>query len=96
MENILIGIRRRVICGFFSAFPEAERNRICFYTPEEENYRKTLFFGADGPGKTFAMENIIRLSNPMLIIDCNKALTGQSDREFKEIFYSNTVEYFVS
>ncbi|GAG41129.1 unnamed protein product, partial [marine sediment metagenome] len=50
-----------------------------------------------GSGKTFTMANVIAKTNkPSLVIAHNKTLAAQLFGEFKELFPSNAVEYFVS
>ncbi len=53
--------------------------------------------GVTGSGKTFTMAHTIeRLNKPALILAPNKTLAAQLYGEFKELFPSNAVEYFVS
>ncbi|MBX3387455.1 MAG: excinuclease ABC subunit UvrB [Phycisphaeraceae bacterium] len=53
--------------------------------------------GATGTGKTFTMANVIeRTQKPTLIISHNKTLAAQLYEEMKELFPSNSVNYFVS
>ncbi|MBN2018781.1 MAG: excinuclease ABC subunit UvrB [Sedimentisphaerales bacterium] len=53
--------------------------------------------GVTGSGKTFTMANVIAAINrPTLVISHNKTLAAQLYEEFKELFPSNAVEYFVS
>ena len=53
--------------------------------------------GVTGSGKTFTMANVIAALNcPTLIISHNKTLAAQLYEEFRELFPSNAVEYFVS
>jgi len=53
--------------------------------------------GVTGSGKTFTMANVIaNVKRPTLIIAHNKTLAAQLYGEFKEVFPSNAVEYFVS
>jgi len=53
--------------------------------------------GATGTGKTFTMANVIaRVGRPTLVISHNKTLAAQLYEEFKELFPSNAVSYFVS
>ena len=61
--------------------------------------RKSLqvLLGATGTGKTFTIANVINQVNlPTLVLVHNKTLAGQLYSEFKELFPSNRVEYFVS
>ena len=56
-----------------------------------------VLLGVTGSGKTFTMANVIaRCNMPTLIISPNKTLAGQLFNEFKELFPSNAVEFFVS
>ncbi|HMZ52565.1 MAG TPA: excinuclease ABC subunit UvrB, partial [Candidatus Sumerlaeota bacterium] len=56
-----------------------------------------VLLGVTGSGKTFTMAHIInQLNRPALILAPNKTLAAQLYREFKELFPSNAVEYFVS
>ena len=53
--------------------------------------------GVTGSGKTFTMANVIaRFDRPVLVVSHNKTLAAQLYEEFKELFPSNAVEYFVS
>lgn len=59
--------------------------------------RVQVLLGATGTGKTFTVSNIIeKVQKPTLVIVHNKTLAGQLYEEFKGIFPSNRVEYFVS
>lgn len=63
----------------------------------DEGKRLQVLLGATGTGKTFTMANIIeREQKPALVLVHNKTLAGQLYSEFKELFPSNRVEYFVS
>src|SRR4051794_31113660 len=56
-----------------------------------------VLLGVTGSGKTFTMANVIaNVKRPTLIIAHNKTLAAQLYGEFKEVFPSNAVEYFVS
>lgn len=56
-----------------------------------------VLLGVTGSGKTFTMANVIaQLNRPALIIAPNKTLAAQLYHEFKQLFPSNAVEYFVS
>jgi excinuclease ABC subunit B len=60
-----------------------------------ERYQTLL--GATGTGKTATMAWIIeQVQRPALVIAHNKTLAAQLCNEFREIFPSNAVEYFVS
>ena len=53
--------------------------------------------GVTGSGKTFTIANTIaRLNRPTLILAHNKTLATQLFQEFRELFPSHAVEYFVS
>ncbi len=53
--------------------------------------------GVTGSGKTFTMANMIaNQDRPVLVISHNKTLAAQLYEEFKELFPTNAVEYFVS
>lgn len=56
-----------------------------------------VLLGVTGSGKTFTMANVIQaVQKPTLVISHNKTLAGQLAQEFRSIFPSNAVEYFVS
>jgi len=56
-----------------------------------------VLLGVTGSGKTFTMANVIKnVGRPALIIAPNKTLAAQLYAEFKELFPTNAVEYFVS
>ena len=53
--------------------------------------------GATGTGKTFTMAHVIeRAQKPTIIISHNKTLAAQLYEEMRELFPSNSVNYFVS
>ncbi|MEY2785737.1 MAG: hypothetical protein RL277_1947 [Planctomycetota bacterium] len=53
--------------------------------------------GITGSGKTFTMAAVIEAcQRPTLVLSPNKTLAAQLYSEFKELFPSNAVEYFVS
>src|SRR5205809_3625622 len=53
--------------------------------------------GVTGSGKTFSMAHVIeQLNQPALVLAPNKTLAAQLYSEFKELFPTNAVEYFVS
>jgi excinuclease ABC subunit B len=61
------------------------------------NVQHQTLLGATGTGKTFTIANVIeQTQRPTLILAHNKTLAAQLFAEFKEIFPSNAVEYFVS
>lgn len=56
-----------------------------------------VLFGVTGSGKTFTMANVIqKVQRPTLVLAHNKTLAAQLCSEFREIFPSSAVEYFVS
>ena len=56
-----------------------------------------VLLGVTGSGKTFTMASVIaRVQKPVLIISHNKTLAAQLYQEFKEFFFENRVNYFVS
>ena len=63
----------------------------------EKGDKHQVLLGATGTGKTFTIANVIQQTNkPTLVLAHNKTLAGQLYSEFKELFPSNRVEYFVS
>jgi excinuclease ABC subunit B len=59
--------------------------------------RYVTLLGVTGSGKTFTMAHAIqRLQRPTLVISPNKTLAAQLVSEFRALFPSNAVEYFVS
>lgn len=62
-----------------------------------EGRQHQVLLGTTGSGKTFTMANVIQaVQKPTLVISHNKTLAGQLAQEFRSIFPSNAVEYFVS
>ena len=62
-----------------------------------KKYRDQVLLGITGSGKTFTMANVIQeVQRPTLILSHNKTLTAQLYGEFKSLFPSNAVEYFIS
>ena len=56
-----------------------------------------VLLGVTGSGKTFTMAQVIaKLDRPSLVIAPNKTLAAQLYSEFRSLFPSNAVEYFVS
>ena len=56
-----------------------------------------VLLGITGSGKTFTIAHLIQaVQKPTLIMAHNKTLAAQLYGEFKELFPSNAVEYFVS
>ncbi len=63
----------------------------------ERGERFQTLLGITGSGKTFTMANVIAKTNrPALILAPNKTLAAQLYGEFRELFPSNAVHYFVS
>lgn len=63
----------------------------------KNDLRHQVLLGVTGSGKTFTMAHVIAESQkPTLIIAPNKTLAAQLYGEFKNLFPSNAVEYFVS
>src|SRR5881409_3759371 len=63
----------------------------------ERHKRNQVLLGVTGSGKTFTMANVIaRANRPTLVIAPNKTLAAQLYSEFRELFPTNAVEYFVS
>jgi excinuclease ABC subunit B len=62
-----------------------------------EGRRDQVLLGVTGSGKTFTIANVIaRAGRPTLVIAHNKTLAAQLYQEFRRLFPSNAVEYFVS
>ena len=63
----------------------------------EDGLTFQTMLGATGTGKTFTMANIIeRRQVPTLVLAPNRTLAAQLASEFREMFPTNAVEYFVS
>lgn len=63
----------------------------------EEREPHSVLLGVTGSGKTFTIANVIEnVQKPTLVISHNKTLAAQLYQEFKELFPSNSVGYFVS
>ncbi|MHC5038878.1 MAG: excinuclease ABC subunit UvrB [Planctomycetota bacterium] len=63
----------------------------------EEGRNSLVLLGVTGSGKTFSMANVVQAVNrPTLVIAPNKTLGAQLFSEFKSLFPTNAVEYFVS
>ena len=59
--------------------------------------KSQVLLGVTGSGKTFTIANVVQqVQRPTLVIAPNKTLAAQLFGEFKELFPSNAVEYFVS
>jgi excinuclease ABC subunit B len=53
--------------------------------------------GVTGSGKTFTVANVIEeVQKPTLVLAHNKTLAAQLYSEFKQFFFNNSVQYFVS
>src|SRR6266496_4914757 len=62
-----------------------------------EGKKYQTLMGVTGSGKTFTMAHTVaRVNKPTLVISHNKTLAAQLYEEFKDIFPSNAVGYFVS
>jgi excinuclease ABC subunit B len=56
-----------------------------------------VLLGVTGSGKTFTMARVIAaIERPTLVLAPNKTLAAQLYQEFKQLFPTNAVEYFVS
>src|SRR3990167_8260032 len=63
----------------------------------QDKERSQTLLGVTGSGKTFTMANVIaRVNRPTLVIAPNKTLAAQLYTEFRELFPTNAIEYFVS
>jgi excinuclease ABC subunit B len=63
----------------------------------EKGLKHQTLLGVTGSGKTFTMAHVIQnLNRPALVMAHNKTLAAQLYSEFKELFPTNAVEYFVS
>ena len=63
----------------------------------KEGRKFQTLLGVTGSGKTFTMANIIqKVQKPTLILAHNKTLAGQLYSEFKELFPTSNVGYFIS
>ena len=63
----------------------------------EKGIKHQTLLGATGTGKTFAVAQVIeKTQKPTLILAHNKTLAAQLYAEFKALFPTNAVEYFVS
>ena len=59
--------------------------------------RDHVLLGVTGSGKTFTIAQVVqRLQVPTLVMAHNKTLAAQLYQEFRRLFPSNAVEYFVS
>ena len=56
-----------------------------------------VLLGVTGSGKTFTIAHVIaKVNRPALVMVHNKTLAAQLYQEFRRLFPSNAVEYFVS
>ena len=63
----------------------------------QDGRKHQVLLGVTGSGKTFTMANVIaRVNRPTLVIAPNKTLAAQLYTEFRELFPTNAIEYFVS
>ena len=63
----------------------------------QRGHRHQTLLGATGTGKTFTVANIVHVTQrPTLVMAHNKTLAAQLYAEFKRLFPSNAIEYFVS
>ncbi|MDE2820728.1 MAG: excinuclease ABC subunit UvrB [Chloroflexota bacterium] len=63
----------------------------------QRGHRHQTLLGATGTGKTFTVANIVQVTQrPTLVMAHNKTLAAQLYAEFKRLFPSNAIEYFVS
>ncbi|HEY9776977.1 MAG TPA: excinuclease ABC subunit UvrB [Planktothrix sp.] len=63
----------------------------------EENFQYQTLLGVTGSGKTLTMAHVIQETQmPALVLAHNKTLAAQLCNEFRELFPSNSVEYFIS
>ena len=63
----------------------------------ERKEKFVTLLGVTGSGKTFTMAHTVaRLQRPTLVVSPNKTLAAQLVSEFRALFPSNAVEYFVS
>lgn len=74
--------------------PEAIRSIVEGF---QDGLKFQTLLGATGTGKTFTMAKIIEeLQRPALVLAPNKVLTAQLAAEFRELFPSAAVEFFIS
>ena len=63
----------------------------------QHGHRHQTLLGATGTGKTFTVANLVQVTQrPTLVMAHNKTLAAQLYAEFKRLFPSNAIEYFVS
>ena len=74
--------------------PEAIARLLAGFGGETD---RQCLLGVTGSGKTFTMAHVLAsLNRPTLVISHNKTLAAQLYEEFRDLFPSNAVEYFVS
>ncbi len=62
-----------------------------------DDVRDQTLLGITGSGKTFTIANVIaQYGKPTLVVAHNKTLAAQLTQEYRELFPSNAVHYFVS
>jgi len=62
-----------------------------------EGLQHQVLLGVTGSGKTFTIANVVeKINRPTLVMAHNKILAAQLYGEFKSLFPSNAIEYFVS
>lgn len=96
----------RAICTFKNMFkihskfkPSGDQPRAIRQLLEgiRKGYKSQTLLGVTGSGKTFTIANVIeKVQKPTLVIAHNKTLAAQLANEFRELFPSNSVNYFVS
>ncbi len=70
-------------------------NKLIRRLTDKKEYSTLL--GVTGSGKTFTLASVIeQINRPILVISHNKTLACQLYAEFKDFFFQNAVEYFVS
>src|ERR1044072_5633263 len=62
-----------------------------------DGLKDQVLLGITGSGKTFSVASVIQQTQrPALVLAHNKTLAAQLFQEFRSLFPSNAVEYFVS
>ncbi len=75
--------------------PKAIRKLVEGITAQD--YKKQTLLGVTGSGKTYTIAQVIdKVKKPTLVVGPNKTLVAQLYGEFKSLFPSARVEYFVS
>ena len=63
----------------------------------QDGVRDQVLLGVTGSGKTFTVAHMVaRAQRPTLVLAHNKTLAAQLYQEFRRLFPTNAVEYFVS